>query len=174
MTQKDILIIFLVLSAIWTGIWLKVILSIPNIQAEEEVTANANTLRRRLAFPMIATLIVLLTAVLYWSPYPIFRERTIGKPQVTVNVDSFQWGWVLDTKEIPLNKVVEFNVSSRDVNHGFAIYNPEGRLVTQTQAMPGYVNQLIFKFDEPGEYTIRCLEYCGVSHHAMIATFTVN
>ncbi|HRQ32990.1 MAG TPA: hypothetical protein PLM89_07795 [Anaerolineales bacterium] len=174
MTQKDILILFLVLSAIWTAIWFKVILSIPNIQPEEEVTKNANTLRRRLAFPMIATLVILLTAVFYWSPYPIFREHTIGKPEVTVNVNSFQWGWILDADTLPVHKVVEFNVTSRDVNHGFAIYNSEGRLVAQTQAMPGYVNKLIFKFDEPGEYTIRCLEYCGVSHHVMLATFTVD
>ena len=29
-------------------------------------------------------------------------------------------------------------------------------------------------FDTAGEYTIRCFEYCGLSHHAMVASFRVE
>jgi cytochrome c oxidase subunit 2 len=69
---------------------------------------------------------------------------------------------------------VEFAVTSQDVNHGLAIYAPDGRLLTQVQAMPGYTNRLLYRFAEPGSYTIRCLEYCGVFHHIMLATLTVR
>lgn len=173
MTQRDLFILFLVLSICWTAIWLWVMLSIPKIQPESEVTVQANTWRRRLVVPAVAPFLILLGFAFYWAPYPEFREQTVGKPEVTVNVDSLQWAWILDTQKIPAHKVVEFNVTSRDVNHGFAIYNSEGRLVTQTQAMPDHTNRLIFEFDEPGEYTVRCLEYCGVGHHVMLGTFTV-
>ena len=76
--------------------------------------------------------------------------------------------------ELPANGLVEFRVTSLDVNHGFAIYNHENRLITQTQAMPGYVNRLRYKFSEPGIYNIFCLEYCGMAHQVMRSSFTVK
>ena len=56
-----------------------------------------------------------------------------------------------------------------DVNHGFAIYAADGRIVTQTQAMPGFVNRLVYRLLEPGRYRVLCLEYCGLAHHGMTA-----
>ncbi|MCC6674109.1 MAG: cytochrome c oxidase subunit II [Thermomicrobiales bacterium] len=148
-------------------------LSIPRIKPEAEVAERANRLRRQLIIPATAPFLILFIFAIYWAPFPEFRAQSIGKPEVTVNVDSLQWAWIMDAQEVPAHKVVEFNVTSRDVNHGFAIYNPEGRLVTQTQAMPTYTNKLIYKFDEPGVYTVRCLEYCGIGHHIMLGSFTV-
>lgn len=75
--------------------------------------------------------------------------------------------------EIPQNATVEFRVRSFDVNHGFGIYGPGNRLIAQTQAMPGYVNRLIVRFPIEGSYSILCLEYCGLAHHGMRATFDV-
>ena len=39
--------------------------------------------------------------------------------------------------------------------------------MAQTQAMPGYMNRLRVTFDQPGTYTVLCLEFCGMSHHRM-------
>jgi heme/copper-type cytochrome/quinol oxidase subunit 2 len=39
--------------------------------------------------------------------------------------------------EVPVEGWVEFRVTSLDVNHGMAIFDPDGKLVGQTQAMPG-------------------------------------
>jgi cytochrome c oxidase subunit 2 len=60
------------------------------------------------------------------------------------------------------------------VNHGFALYDPEFRVVAETQAMPGYTNVLRYTFREPGTYQVLCLEYCGVAHHAMMAQIKVT
>jgi cytochrome c oxidase subunit 2 len=38
---------------------------------------------------------------------------------------------------------------------------------SQTQAMPGYMNRLRVTFDQPGTYTVLCLEFCGMAHHRM-------
>ena len=91
-----------------------------------------------------------------------------------VSVTGSQWYWDLDRTEVAMGKPVEFNVTSIDVNHGFGLYDPGGRLVAQVQAMPGYVNRLTHTFDAPGIYQVLCLEYCGLVHHAMTAEITVS
>ena len=68
---------------------------------------------------------------------------------------------------VPANSLVEFRVTTLDANHGFSLYAPDGHLVAQTQAMPGYVNRLRVTFPEPGTYTVLCLEFCGMAHHRM-------
>lgn len=95
-------------------------------------------------------------------PYnPVDGDRQV------VNVTAYQWYWELDQEVLTAGTPVEFRVSSADVNHGFGIYDAKGQLLTQVQAMPGYVNKLVHTFDEPGQYEILCLEYCGVPHHVM-------
>ena len=37
---------------------------------------------------------------------------------------------------------MRFDVTSVDVNHGFGVYDPNGRLIGSVQAMPGYTNEL--------------------------------
>jgi cytochrome c oxidase subunit 2 len=68
---------------------------------------------------------------------------------------------------VPAGTPIEFRVTTLDVNHGFSLYAPDGHLVAQTQAMPGYMNRLRITFDQPGTYTVLCLEFCGLSHHRM-------
>ena len=75
---------------------------------------------------------------------------------------------------VPANKQIEFIVTSADVNHNFAIYNDKGVLLTQVQAMPGYNNKLQYMFTEKGEYSLLCLEYCGVAHGFMMGKIQVN
>jgi cytochrome c oxidase subunit II len=75
---------------------------------------------------------------------------------------------------VPVRTPVVFDVTSADVNHGFAIYTPAGRVFAQVQAMPDYTNHLDVVFTEPGRYTVRCLEYCGIAHAAMQGAFDVR
>ena len=173
MTQMNFFYLFIVLSIGWLAIWLFVIRNVPRMAPEGPINAKVAMIRERLLFPISAVLLVLLALSFYWMPYSSSRARTIGEPERTVSVDSLQWAWIMSDQEIPVDTVIQFDVTSRDVNHGFGIYSPEGKLLTQTQAMPGYTNKLIWKFDKPGAYTIRCLEYCGIGHHMMLSSFTV-
>jgi plastocyanin len=70
---------------------------------------------------------------------------------------------------VPAGTQVEFRVTTLDVNHGFSLYGPDGRLVAQTQAMPGYLNRLRITLDQPGTYTVLCLKFCGMGHHRLAA-----
>ncbi len=75
--------------------------------------------------------------------------------------------------ELPAGAVIEFRVTSLDVNHGFGLYGPERQIVAQTQAMPGYFNRLRVRLGAPGEYRVLCLEFCAAGHHLMQGLVTV-
>lgn len=173
MLQQNLLYLFLVLGVIWTAIWLLIIFSVPRVAPEPDVDAQTATLRRRLVFPIGAVLLIGLAISLYFMPYPSVRGRTLGQPEMTVDVSAVQWAWDIKQKELPANTRIEFSLTTHDVNHNFAIYSPDGVLLTQAQVMPGYTNRLIYEFDKPGVYTVRCLEYCGVWHHIMVAVLTI-
>lgn len=104
---------------------------------------------------------------------PLFRTPSPNDAMV-VNVTGQQWAWTLSTTTVPANRDVVFRVTSKDVNHGFSIYDSKGNIVGQVQAMPGYTNYLYYKFANPGTYTIRCLELCGLYHTAMVSALTVT
>jgi cytochrome c oxidase subunit II len=85
-----------------------------------------------------------------------------------------QWSWTIKPNAFSVGQTAEFHVTSKDVNHGFAIYDPDMRIVAQVQAMPGYTNVLRYTFSKPGIYRVLCLEYCGVAHHEMNAEIKVT
>lgn len=99
---------------------------------------------------------------------------TSPKADVTIRAEARQWSWHLDRDSVRVGELVEFVVTSSDVNHGFAVYRDKTHLVAQTQAMPGYENKLRIRFTDPGEYEVLCLEYCGVGHHMMRAVIKVT
>jgi cytochrome c oxidase subunit 2 len=112
-------------------------------------------------------------------PYPVEAQT----PDRVVHAVGKQYAWSLTdgagptlatwdrdfspSVTVPPHATVEFRVTTLDVNHGFSLYAPDGHVVAQTQAMPGYVNRLRVVFDQPGTYTVLCLEFCGMSHHRM-------
>lgn len=122
------------------------------------------------------TLMIVFVPVIGYSltrmPYPL--PGNASADTIVVQAASRQWSWTLSQDRFPAGRTIEFHVSSDDVTHGFAIYDSQLRVVTQTQAMPGYTNVLRHVFTEPGVYQVLCLEYCGLAHHAMIARFTVD
>lgn len=79
----------------------------------------------------------------------------------------------LTTKPIRAGDLVEFRVTAADVTHGFGIYNSRGMDLTQTQAMPGYVNRVRHRFSESGVYPVLCMELCGIGHPTMKAQLEV-
>lgn len=130
-----------------------------------EVQRSANLIRRWWFWTLIVLGVVVAWVTL--APFPIPNQTATLKADQVIEAVGHQWYWDLSDTEIKAGSTVEFRVTSNDVNHSFAIYAPDGRIVIQTQAMPGYTNKLIYTFNEPGTYRILCLEYCGVAHHNM-------
>ncbi|MCC6484012.1 MAG: cytochrome oxidase [Armatimonadetes bacterium] len=132
-----------------------------------------------IAYRMRTWLFVILLVIFFvgtWGTlwhYPIPPQHVALNPPQVVNVTGRMWSWQIEPPTVHAGSDVEFRVSSSDVNHGFAIYGPDGRIVAQVQAMPGYTNKLLHNFDKPGTYTARCLEFCGLAHAQMAAPIQV-
>lgn len=131
---------------------------------------------RIVAFSAFILVFAVVSWVTLWK-FPIPEQSNAANPPIStqvVKVVGRQWSWQLSAHTLRENVPVEFRVTSADVNHDFAVYDPAGVLVAQVQAMPGYVNKLMHTFRQPGTYTVRCLEYCGLGHAAMVARFRVT
>lgn len=148
---------------------------------------KAYAVRRTFFFVAASLLLVVLVATMQDTPYaeanvkadrivyvaarqfdfiysfePIVSTGDLGKALVVLRLD------------LPVGALVEFRVTSLDVNHGFGLYSPTRQLLAQTQAMPGYVNRLRVRLDEPGQYYVFCLEYCATGHHLMQSRLVVK
>lgn len=123
---------------------------------------------------LFAIAIVVLVAANYkaLSSLPYVSQPGVG-PVQRVDAVGEQWSWTITPSEVISGQPVEFHVTAKDVNHGFAIYDAGLQIVAQTQAMPNYVNVLRYTFAKPGTYQILCLEYCGLVHHDMKTEITV-
>lgn len=126
----------------------------------------------RLRRPWLAFLGGLLVVAVGFSffllPYASGRS-----PGATVKVSGGQFYWRIEPAVLPSGTKVRFDVTSVDVNHGFGVYDPNGRLIGSVQAMPGYTNHLDLRLDEPGSYLVSCMEFCGLGHHQMARQFQV-
>ncbi len=86
-----------------------------------------------------------------------------------VEVTARSWAFEISDRELEAGRPVRFSIKSTDTMHGFAVYHPDGRLLFTTMLVPGVTRatSIVHTFTEPGRYRVRCLEYCGIAHHAM-------
>jgi cytochrome c oxidase subunit 2 len=136
-----------------------------------QVQARASAMRRWLFLALLVLGVGVTAATLV--PFPIPNQHASSVARRAVKAVGRQWSWELSPGPIEVGIPVEFEVTSADVNHGFGIYDRSGRLLAQTQAMPGVTNRLVYTFTQPGTYRILCLEYCGLAHHGMTLEFNV-
>jgi cytochrome c oxidase subunit 2 len=139
-------------------------------QAQQAYRAS-NVLRRWLFLALLLVGFGVSYASLRHFPIPL-QHSPLQATQI-VDVVGHQWTWDISETRLKVDVPIEFRVTSDDVNHGFAIYAPDGRIVIQTQAMPGFTNKLLYTFRTPGTYKVMCLEYCGIAHHGMTAELDV-
>ncbi len=141
-------------------------------------------LRRKYFWGLTTLLTIGFFTSLVYLPYDKSE-----KADETIYVLSFQWGWKMAPEpfvsdlndyngkneiDITANENIKFIITSKDVTHSFGIYNDKGELLSQAQAMPGYNNELLYRFEKKGVYKVLCMEYCGIAHAMMIATINVN
>jgi cytochrome c oxidase subunit 2 len=119
---------------------------------------------------IVATfLVALLAATIWFAPY---GQSTPPDAQI-VHVTAEQFFWQIEPGKVRAHVPVAFVTRSNDVNHGFAIYKGH-EFIAQIQVVPGRSSTLFHTFEEPGHYTILCLEFCGVGHQKMISSIVVT
>jgi cytochrome c oxidase subunit 2 len=113
-----------------------------------------------------------------------------AKPDVTINVVAKQWNWdfnyieartyetatmvaltgqpgvaaTLPALYLPVNKRVEFVLTSRDVIHSFWV----PQFLRKLDVIPGKVNRFQVVPTEIGTFQGKCAELCGEYHSAML------
>ncbi len=183
--QGTVLGLFLVLTAIIAAVFIWIGRS-TRAPAEVDVK-RAYVLRRVFFIAGVTAVVALLVATIPLAPY----AKASARADRIVYVAARQYEFVfsdepitstadlaqvprIDRLEIPAGTLVEFRVTSLDVNHGFGLYGPQRQIIAQTQAMPGYFNRLLVRFAAPAQYPVFCLEYCAAGHHRMQTHITVK
>jgi len=119
---------------------------------------------------VVVLLAVLLFSTILFTPY----GRSAGKHAQIEKIKAIQFAWIVPGTPLKTGTPVEFQLTSADVNHGFAVYNAGGKLLFEVQVMPGKTQKYVYTFKKPGTYTILCIEFCGVGHAHMQGSLTVS
>jgi cytochrome c oxidase subunit II len=93
-----------------------------------------------------------------------------GRISIRVDMHQFYWQYTypngavsIDELHAPVNRVVNVDIVSHDVDHSWWIPELNGKF----DAIPGQTNHTWFKADRIGVYRGKCGEFCGVFHAAM-------
>ena len=120
---------------------------------------------------MVVVLFALLLGTIFYVPY----GDTAGPRGQFVRVTGVQYNWAIDVPQpLVVGRPVTFVARSRDVAHGFGVYNPKGTLIFQAQVVAEHEQKIVHTFTDPGVYEVLCLEYCGAGHHKMVSKFEVK
>jgi cytochrome c oxidase subunit 2 len=120
---------------------------------------------------VVVFLVALLFATIFFTPYG--QTATPGTQVVKVTGEQFAWLFPKRTR-IRAGREVEFEITSPDVNHDFAVFDSQHTLLFQVQVLPGKTSLYDYTFEKPGRYTVECWEYCGLGHDEMATTFLVT
>ncbi len=102
-----------------------------------------------------------------------FLEDTLfqtGEDSYELQMVARMWAFQPSTINLPAGSTVDLYVTSQDIIHGFKV---EGKNVN-LMAVPGAINYIRVRFDEPGEYHFACHEFCGAAHHTMSGRFVIS
>ena len=120
---------------------------------------------------------VLCLFLFIWGLVAFYQETAAAPTSNTliVKVTAQQWMWTFDFPqygtssqsqaiELPVNRPVQFLVTSEDVLHGFAIR----AMGVRVDANPGEVTTTpVMTPSVIGSYTVNCVELCGLLHSFM-------
>lgn len=172
--QNMALTVSLILMAAIAAVFLWVVAGAGRAGGDAGAIAKAGTQWRDRLFWIVIVAGVAISFGTLWQ-WPIAGHASAApKADVVIRATAHQFRWELERDTVEAGQLVEFELTSRDVNHGFAIYKGKHQVIAQAQAMPGYVNKLQVRFAEPGDYEVLCLEYCGVAHHGMRTAIKVR
>ena len=126
----------------------------------------------------LGTSTVLVLVLLAWGLTVYSAEDVSHTNTLQINVTGQQWLWTFQypgtgvntrTLVLPVNRPVQFNVTSVDVTHGFW----PAALGVQVDANPGVVTVIRATPDKLGTFTVRCSQLCGLYHSFMYAPGSV-
>ena len=116
--------------------------------------------------------VALVVVLLVWGLSEFTAAQAAQSNTLQVNVTGQQWLWTYSypgtgvtsrSLVLPVNRPVQFNVTSEDVTHGFW----PAALGVQVDANPDVVTVIQTTPDKLGGFTVRCSQLCGLYHAFM-------
>lgn len=104
---------------------------------------------------------------------PPFNEvgvKQVGPNEYVATILSYTFGYDPLEIRIPKNATVHFQMTSKDVIHGFHIPGTPINLMLT----PGHITEYTYTFKKAGEYLFLCHEYCGIAHEIMYGKLIVE
>lgn len=136
---------------------------------------KTNRVNSTLFYSFVGMLIVLgvsLHIVTYntipWAKMDMDRQSIKADKIFDISVANHQFNLPSEKLVVHVNDKVMFNVISKDLTYGFGLFRKDNSMVFQMQVVPGHLNDIMWKFDQPGVYTIRSTEYSGPKGAQMI------
>ena len=121
---------------------------------------------------IVIGLLVLGLAVTIWQVPYFATAKERGQP---VSVTAQQFAWTVKPSKVKAGQPVNFSIISRDVQHGFGVYDGTTLLFqVQAPAKGEPAQEYTYTFHHPGRYEILCLEFCGFQHHLMRGALEVQ
>lgn len=123
------------------------------------------------AVVVVVLLVILLALTITSVPYG--RGDDNARQRVTVQAQQF--GWAVQPAAVRAGEPVEFRLTSKDVQHGFGVYDGTKLLFqVQVPARREHVQKYVYTFEETGSFDILCMEFCGFQHHQMRGVIRVT
>lgn len=84
-------------------------------------------------------------------------------PDRTFNITVVNHVFQLPSEKMVVKKgdLVLFDVKSEDLTYGFGLFREDNSMLFQMQVLPGHRNDILWRFEKPGVYSIRSTEYSG-------------
>lgn len=110
------------------------------------------------------------TCITDMDPFTTDTLFQTGPESYELQMVARMWAFQPSTIRLPAGSTVDIYVTSQDIIHGFKVERKNVNLM----AVPGAINYIRVKFDEPGEYFFACHEFCGAAHHTMAGRFVIE
>ena len=117
---------------------------------------------------------LLCIVLLVWGLAAMAADNQAPPGALRVDVTGQQWLWTFSypgtgvssrSLVLPLNRPVQFDVTSNDVTHGFWSMS----LGVQVDANPDVVTTIYATPNKLGKFTVQCSQLCGLYHSFMYA-----
>jgi cytochrome c oxidase subunit II len=96
-----------------------------------------------------------------WAKIDLNRGDYKPDKAFNITVENHQFRLPAERMIAAKGDLVLFDVKSNDLTYGFGLFRKDNSMLFQMQVVPGHRNDLLWKFDKPGVYTLRSTEYSG-------------
>lgn len=109
-----------------------------------------------------------------WSPLDLHRSQITPDRTFEIRIADHRFILPADELLIRCNERVLFDVSSQDLTYGFGLFRQDHSMLFQMQVIPGHRNDLLWRFERNGVYSIRSTEYSGPEGYDMVVEDAVE